>query len=386
MEMKNIVLTAWICLITAIVTAGPFSEFLVSPSDNPQENPDVDGDVVVWQEYWLDYGDYDIFGLDLGTSGSTEFFLSWDDNQVNPGISGSWVVFQDDQYGTDDQDVYLADVTDSENIQTYYFVNTYDSEINPDVHGNTIVWQANAGTAASPNWDILAADVTEPNDPYIYYVDTVETNQQSPAIYRSRIVYQDYAEFEGEYDWDIWSADVWMKNAVTYESVSSYIGLDEQAPAIWGDIVVWNEPSASGDSDIYFRDLSGSGEIKTVCINPADQTNPAVSGNIVVWQDYRADNWDIYGLNLTTGQEFAITNDLADQTNPAVSGTLVVWQDLRSGTSAIYAADLTGDAIAECTEPLPGDADGDCQITLVDFARAAQNWLACNLEPATACQ
>lgn len=38
-----------------------------------------------------------------------------------------------------------------------------------------------------------------------------------------------------------------------------------------------------------------------------DQKWPAIYENIVVWMDSRNGNWDIYGFNLATGEEFQIT-------------------------------------------------------------------------------
>ena len=38
-----------------------------------------------------------------------------------------------------------------------------------------------------------------------------------------------------------------------------------------------------------------------------------------------------------------------------------------------------------CTEPIPGDANSDCRIDLMDLAIMASNWLTCNLEPHSAC-
>ncbi|HPO70993.1 MAG TPA: hypothetical protein PKV53_11905, partial [Anaerohalosphaeraceae bacterium] len=107
--------------------------------------------------------------------------------------------------------------------------------------------------------------------------------------------------------------------------------------------------------------------------------------HLVVWQDNRNGNWDIYGYNLITRQEFAITDDPADQIHPAVSGTLVVWEDYRVSPSNIYYVWLEGPAAADCPEPPEGDLDGDCRISLTDFVRLAENWMLCARVPASAC-
>ena len=62
-----------------------------------------------------------------------------------------------------------------------------------------------------------------------------------------------------------------------------------------------------------------------ICTNSANQSNPAVSGNIVVWRDERSGS-DIYGKDISTGNELAICTESANQYYPAVSGDVVVWQ------------------------------------------------------------
>ena len=374
-----------IVIVSLPLLAGPFDEFAVSPSDNLQEMPDINGDIVVWQEYWTQYQDYDIFALDIMDASASEFFLSWDVDQINPKIYDTWVVFQDNYYGDDDQDVILLDISDPENLIAYDIANSTDNEICPDIHGNTIVFQSNSGTAEVPNWDIAAADIVEPNNASLFYVDTTEANQTFPAIYRDSIVYDEsYAETPDLHD--IWTVDIWLQNDFQYENPVSDIDVDELAPAIFDHLLVWQELTSAGNQDIYLMDLSQEGaEKRAITTNPANQINPDISRHLIVWQDDRAGNWDIYGYNLVTGQEFAITTDPSDQTDPAVSGNLVVWADMRDGVSNIYAAELTGAAVAECSMPLPGDTDGNCQVNMADFANLAESWLLCNLEPEEAC-
>ncbi|MBE0429516.1 MAG: hypothetical protein IBX61_06545 [Thermoleophilia bacterium] len=87
---------------------------------------------------------------------------------------------------------------------------------------------------------------------------------------------------------------------------------------------------------------------------PSDQINPSVSGGLLVYQDNRngyfdasgqwVDNWDIYLLDLSTGEETPVSVAAGDQVNPVMEGNLVAWEDNRSGGWDIYAAELTGAA------------------------------------------
>ena len=142
-----------------------------------------------------------------------------------------------------------------------------------------------------------------------------------------------------------------------------------------------------GNWDIYAADISEPNRPVEFAISRCNssQTNPDIDGHIVVWQDYRNDNWDIFGYNLTTQKEFQITDNPADQTAPAISGNIVVWQDNRSGTWDIYAVMLGGSEAGKCTSGIQGDVNGDCKVDSVDFAILVGNWLECNLDPPEDC-
>ncbi|MFA5559788.1 MAG: hypothetical protein WDA59_10150, partial [Methanofastidiosum sp.] len=63
-----------------------------------------------------------------------------------------------------------------------------------------------------------------------------------------------------------------------------------------------------------------------ITTDPDRQEYPAIYGDIVVWQNNIHGTSDIYGYNLKTGQEFQIT-DSGYAGYPAIYGDIVVWQD-----------------------------------------------------------
>lgn len=374
-----------LCLLPVFISSA-VAEFAVDPSADPQAMPDIDGSVVVWAEYVSTYGgDYDILGIDLESSDGFMYIANLDNDQTNPRISGPRVTWQNDFYGDgSDYDIQMSDITNPFGILQYPVAATDGiSERNAAIDGTTVVWQADSGLAA--DYNILGADVSDPNFPFYYPVDTVENDQTNPAVYRNRVVYQD----DTGTHWDIWSADVWLKTNLSYDPVvkDTAAALDQTMPAVWGDYVVFEQPAGAGDTDIYAADISDPANpiLMVVCDNPANQINPDISRHIVVWQDNRNDDWDIYGYNLITQKEFHITDNPADQTDPAISGDTVVWVDTRDPIDTIWAAYLDPVDIADCPIPLAGDTNGDCTVNLIDFANFADNWLACNLEPAEAC-
>jgi beta propeller repeat protein len=264
--------------------------------------------------------------------------------------------------------------------------------MDPAISGNTVVWQNESVIEVEDefgqiemiiDWDIWGADVTDPNYADVYGIKLYDANQQSPAIYRNNVVWQnDYYM-----DWDILSSDVWMKDTPVEYGVSLVEEIDQQAAAVWGDYVVWYEDTEDGQ-DIWAANMSDADNPVEFAICTAEglQRNPDIADNIVVWQDFRNnDNWDIYGYNLTTGQEFQITDDPADQTNPAVSGNLVVWQDRRGDHWSIYAAEFYGAEFARCQDKTPADVNRDCLVNLQDLAIIAEQWLTCGLDQQEAC-
>lgn len=392
--------TEILCAVSVLLCLSPyaaaFEAFPVWPTDIMQQTPDVDDGVVVWAAQ-VEEKDWDVYGFDLLDPSATEriFVAAYiGSNQMEPAIWNDRVVFQDDFEG--DWDVYVADISDAaapvDYLMTPAAAHYQNDQTNPAIHGNLAVWQSVAvfddGEGGTfEEWDIYAADITAPGTPSVHVVDAYDYNQQSPCVFYDRVVYED----DYFVDWDIQSADLWLKDAPLYESViSDDEGLSQQNPAVWGDTVVCQVDVGDGDYDILAVNIADpqSPQVTVIATGPAVQVHPDISGHLVVWQDDRNGNWDIYGYNLITRQEFQITTEGADQTRPAISSTLVVWEDLRDAPQKpmqIYAAWLDDVTAADCPDRPAGDVNGDCRVDLADFVQLAEEWLACALDPVTAC-
>ncbi len=372
-----------VTVLTSISFAGDWVPFPVDFSTDDQEKPDVYGNKIVWQQQVQ--GDWDVYGVELSGDGDIFFTVAeWPfSDQLNAAIWENKVVWQDDYFGT--WAVYMADTTDPDNVWEREVQIAGIPDVNheyPAISGNTVVWQEYDD--ASDSIDIWGTDIlVDPNYITHYEVARLDLNQQRPAIYRDNVFWQD-----DQYDsWDILHADFWeIDYAVIYDLLYDD-SADQENPSVWGDIVAWDE-NIGGDVQIIAADISDPDfPVKfPVCLDDSLQQNPDVGDNLIVWEDYRNDNWDIYGYNLTTKQEFQITTDGADQRYPAVSGDLVVWQDFRDGSWNIYAAYLFGAEVARCTSKLAADINKDCQVNIKDLAMLASQWLICNLDSTELCQ
>ena len=391
--MKPAVLIRFIVSFVVVIFASPglagdWQEFAVSPSADDQEKPDVHGERIVWQQLIQtdDIWDWDIYLADLEIAqGVAVPIVEYANDQQSAAIFADYVVWEHDDLT--DWDVYVTDIIDPATPVDYGIGALADNQRSPAISGNIVVWQDDS----AGDLDIWGADITdlatlaEPVELGIeeYFIATpFEANQQAPAIYRNTVIWED--DVFG--DWDIWGADIWLRNEPS-DDVVSQSTYDQQNVSVWGDIVVWQE-NIDGNWDIWAADISNPDLPVEFPISQAAslQSNPDVGDNLIVWQDYRnGKDWDIYGYNLTTRQEFQITDNDTDQINPAISGNLVVWQDYRDGPPNIYAVELTGPEVARCSVRPAGDTNGDCQVDLRDLAMTGQTWLSCGLDDQTAC-
>jgi len=126
-------------------------------------------------------------------------------------------------------------------------------------------------------------------------------HQDQPTLYENIVVWRDYRNDDG----DIYGYDLMNSSEFFIPASPGY----QWHPAIYKNVVVWEywtnndnslpaylHPEDIDDieiySDIYGYDLETNTEFP-VCTASGDQYNPAIYGNIVVWQDERNEKWDI---------------------------------------------------------------------------------------------
>ncbi len=173
-----------------------------------------------------------------------------------------------------------------------------------------------------------------------FVIDGANATELDPVTNGSIVVWRD----DRDGDFSLYALDLPTGQQRTLVDESHH----QVQQAVGENYVVWtdkrnsppNVPPEFNNHDIYAMDLQ-IGQEFPVCTTAFSQENPDISGNIIVWSDRRRHNplllnplvSDIYGYDLTTGEEFLIAADPggARQGEPAISGDIVVWCDGHNG-------------------------------------------------------
>lgn len=268
----------------------------------------------------------------ITTSGSAE----------RPVIFDYKIIWQDYRIGNGVYDIYMYNLSASKEVQ----ITSSESAETPVIYNDKIVWR----DGRNGNFSLEKPDI------YMYNLSThketrVTTNgsySTSPIIYKDRIVWTNY------------SSSVHMYNLSTnQESQIASSGKSMIfSPAIYGNIIAWedfhvfrddnvqvgsNTPNFSTyqknpTRDICFYDLST--HKKTQITTDGSAAHPAIYEDRIVYYDWRNGNWDIYMYNISTSTETRVTTNGSAQ-DPAIYGNRIVWVDGRNGNSDIYVYDLS---------------------------------------------
>jgi beta propeller repeat protein len=116
-------------------------------------------------------------------------------------------------------------------------------------------------------------------------------------------------------EYDIMEYDLTIQQPFT---VSAKPG-SEGDISVDNDIIVW-----TWNGNVYGYDLSIS---ERFTITTESQARPLLelSGDWLVWRDDRNGEWDIYSMNIRTGQEYRVTEETGHYFNPTIDGSLIVW-------------------------------------------------------------
>jgi beta propeller repeat protein len=158
--------------------------------------------------------------------------------------------------------------------------------------------------------------------------------QHTPAIWGDWVVWADRKSSDA-------GSNIYAHNLSTNETLrlnSSNSAAGD--PDIYDGLVVWSDRS-SGNSDIYQYDLKTRIE-SALYVAPGNQINPAIHGDTVVWRTGEYPSWpEVWGYSIAQGAAFLISDSPGNKWHPDVFGDIVVWGDYRNDNWDIYGYDLS---------------------------------------------
>ncbi|MDD3041086.1 PGF-pre-PGF domain-containing protein [Bacteroides sp.] len=304
-----------------------YEETQITTNVSEKANPAIYGNRIVWEDH-RGWGNSNIYMYDLFNHTETQITTNYSDQRA-PSIYEDRIVWHGYRNGKNKICLYNLSTSDETIITSNASEQAY-----PTIYGDRIVWEDMRNGLG--NSDIYMYNLSNNKETQI---TTDESNQYSPVIYGDIIVWE---------DWRNGCRDIYLYNlsAFTVAQVTND-GSDHYSPAIYGDWLVWTD-NRNGVSkfDIYACNLIDSEVIKTInsqatlvetqiTTNPSSQEAPAIYGDIIVWQDWRNgySNSDIYMYNLSNNKETQITTDESNQYSPVIYGDIIVWEDWRNGYS-----------------------------------------------------
>ena len=249
--------------------------------------------------------------------------------QERPDIDGNMIVWEDDRNGN--KDIYFGKVDEFRELSAYtgkQITTNPASQEKPSISGDYIVWQ----DYRNGNWDI-----------YLYKRSTGKETQLTadPGKQWMPIVRGNYAAWYAINDsssrtnvvlYDIAAGKV--KKVIDCNALTTIPGgQTEFKPALSEKYVAWVE----GDDwkvQVHYYDIAAEKIVGPVSTSTAaTQAWPSLHGSLIVWEDYRHGNADIYMTDLAnpSEEEQRITSNTLDQVSPAISGSIIAWEDLRKG-------------------------------------------------------
>jgi TolB protein len=278
-------------------------------------------------------------------------------NQITPHISGDIVVWEDDRNGN--ADIYGYNLSDSSEIA---ICTNISDQSKPDVdhESDAVVWQDNR----NGNYDIYGYNISARTE---FIICNESNDQGTPSISGDTVVWMDGRDDIGNvnyiYGYNLSSGEEFPIS--TYQTLNSAYLSSKMFPSIYKDTVTWldfrkvnlsahrQQPDTAFNTEIYGYNLSSSLEFAiTDDEYTQDPPGAAIYGDILVWSECNESICGIYSYNLTTHTKSALTTSHETLRAPVIYGNIVVWEDYRNGNGDIYGYNLaTGEEFAICTDP-----------------------------------
>ena len=386
-----------------IIVSLRLTETQITSNIGSQVNPDVFGDVIVWQDDRNGNWDIYMYAPRVNLWSPEIRVTSNKGNQINPAIYNNTIVYQDDSTGN--WEICMYNITSGVETQ---ITNNPSAQTVPAVYDDYVVWQDDRNIYWDPyhtfyvGRDIYLYDITSQTEQRI----TTTGNNDYPSISSNRIAYQKSIRepygnlvFTNDY---VYCFDISTMQEFKVKFMNSSTSIKNTA--IQESTIVWGtrfyEYHYDGNVDVWnveMKDISSGASWTTGLLTP--QLNPDIGGSgvykYIVYDDIRNLNYELYMYMLSSQEEVRITENSATQTNPAIysgktngwSYNRIVFMDDRNGNWDIYQIDFgwgvsvspgnfpapkpnTPSLVIENLESLRNEIADDSRFSTIDFAGA----------------
>jgi beta propeller repeat protein len=293
--------------------ARTFAETRITDEAAWQARPSIWGDTIVWYDDRNNVGvSRDLYVYDISEQQETRLTTSGDVD--DPDVYGDIIVWTENRDG--DYDVFMYDR--STGTETPITSDTFrQSEV--VVYRDTIVWDDDRHNPGGAPSDIYMYDI--PTGTETRVTNAVAANQRDPDIHGMRFAWSDDRDNLGASD-EVYLFDILGGQ----EDRLTVAGVDAEDPAVWGDLVAWEE--GTGNKNVTLRDLA-TGVTTPLTSDPSDQDDPDVFRHLVAWEDNRHTQNEIYLYDVEAGSEERVTNAAFESINPRIWGNKIVFEDSR---------------------------------------------------------
>jgi beta propeller repeat protein len=252
-----------------------------------------------------------VFGPLAGADTTISQVTSNSYKDSHPQIKADYLVWQG--YVGGDWEIFLYNIATEETMQITD--NTYD-DVLPQTDGSYIVWQGfNDG-----EWDIFLWDGTE-----IQAISDRSAEDLSPQIANGVLVWtiQPFGDdFVGRSEVILYDAGTQTLSALS-EDVDPNNSLDDSAPKINDEVVIWVQTDDQDNTTLYMYDLSNG----TMTENPdyVWRDSPQRDGNLSVLIRHDSHDWEIFLYNSESRRYHQITDNILHDSYPSISRNYVSW-------------------------------------------------------------